>query len=83
MIIYTKSNYTTMVKNGAITANMPPEDVAGMLSASHLLGATGASNWRKGGGGADANGTTGNDYFQRGKFAVQVLAIQVPAVNAG
>jgi hypothetical protein len=72
-----------MVKNGAITADMPPEDVGGMLAASHLLGAGGANTWRKGGGGADANGTTGDTYFQKGKYAVSVLAPQVPAVNAG
>ena len=83
MMSYTQTNYTAMVKNGAITADMPPEDVGGMLAASHLLGAGGANTWRKGGGGADANGTTGNTYFQKGKYAVSVLAPQVPAVNAG
>jgi len=83
MIAYTKTNYTAMVANGAITADMPPEEVAGMMSVSHLLGAGGANTWRKGGGGADANGTSGADYFQRGKYAVAVLAPQVSAVNAG
>jgi hypothetical protein len=37
----------------------------------------------KGGGGADANGTTGDTYFQKGKFAISVLAPQVAAVKAG
>jgi uncharacterized protein YaiE (UPF0345 family) len=83
MLTYTQTNYTAMIKNGAITADMPPEDVGGMLAASHLLGAGGANTWRKGGGGADANGTTGDTYFQKGKYAVSVLAPQVPAVNAG
>jgi len=83
MISYTQTNYTAMVKNGAITADMPPEDVGGMLAASHLLGAGGANTWRKGGGGADANGTTGDTYFQKGKFAISVLAPQVAAVKAG
>jgi uncharacterized protein YaiE (UPF0345 family) len=83
MLTYTQTNYTAMIKNGAITADMPPEDVGGMLAASHLLGAGGANTWRKGGGGADANGTTGDSYFQKGKYAVSVLAPQVPAVNAG
>ena len=83
MLTYTQTNYTRMVSNGAITADMPPEDVGGMLAASHLLGAGGANTWRKGGGGADANGTTGDTYFQKGKFAVSVLAPQVAAVKAG
>jgi len=76
-------NYNQMVKSGAITADMPNEEVAGMLSVAHLLGAGGANTWRKGGGGADANGTTGGDYFQRGKYAVAVLAPKVPAIQQG
>jgi len=80
---YTQRNYTEMVRLGAITSDMPPEEVGGMLATSHLLGANGANTWRLGGGGADANGTTGNTYFQKGKFAVEVLAPQVPAVKAG
>ena len=83
MLTYTQTNYTRMVSNGALTADMPSEDVGGMLAASHLLGAGGANTWRKGGGGADANGTTGDTYFQKGKFAISVLAPQVAAVKAG
>ena len=83
MIGQTQRNYTTMVSSGAITADMPPEDVGGMLAASHLLGASGANTWRLGGGGKDALGTTGDAYFQKGKFAISVLAPQVAAVNAG
>jgi len=80
---YTKSNYTSMLANGSITSDMPPEDVGGMLATSHLLGATGAKNWRQTGTGKDANGTTGIDYFQKGKYAVAVMAPQVPAIDAG
>jgi hypothetical protein len=72
-----------MVANGAITADMPPEEVGGMLAASHLLGAGGANTWRKGGGGADALGSTGDEYFQKGKYAISVLAPQTAAVNNG
>ena len=54
-----------------------------MLATSHLLGAGGANKWRNGQGGADAFGTTGSSYFQKGKYAVAVLAPQVPAVKAG
>jgi len=83
MLAVTQTNYSRMVSSGAVTADMPPEEVSGMLSVAHLLGAGGANTWRKGGGGADANGTTGADYFQRGKYAVSVLAPQVAAVKAG
>ena len=83
MMSYTQRNYSTMVRIGAVTADMPPEDVGGMLATSHLLGAGGANSWRKGQGGSDAFGTTGDQYFQKGKFAVAVLAPQVPAVQAG
>ena len=79
----TKTNYSRLVSSGAITADMPPENVGGMLSVAHLLGAGGANTWRKGGGGADANGTTGDDYFQRGKYAVGQLGPKMPAINAG
>lgn len=79
----TKRNYTAMCKNGAITKDMPPEDVAGMLAVAHLLGAGGANSWRKGSGKADAYGTTGDTYFQKGKYAVAVLAPKVATVSQG
>ena len=83
METYTESNYTAMVRNGAITSEMSKEDVGGMLATSHLLGATGAKNWRTSGTGADANGTTGADYFQKGKFAVSQLGPKVSLIDAG
>jgi hypothetical protein len=83
MCAYTKRNYTAMCKLGAVTSEQPPEDVAGMLAVSHLLGPGGARDYRNGKSGADAYGTTGATYFNKGKYAVAVLAPQVPAVNAG
>jgi len=83
MFEYTQRNYNAMVKNGAITKDMPPEEVGGMLATSHLLGAGGAKKWRTGAGGADAYGTTGDSYFQKGKYAVAVLGPKMPAINAG
>jgi hypothetical protein len=79
----TKRNYTAMCKNGSITKDMKPEEVAGMLAVSHLLGAGGANTWRKGAGGADAYGTTGEQYFAKGKYAIAVLAPKIPAVDIG
>lgn len=78
-----KKNYNSLVQRGAITSDMPPEDVGGMLMTAHLLGAGGANTWRKGGGGADANGTTGDTYFKTGKYAIAVLAPKMPEINAG
>jgi len=83
MLSYTQKNYTAMLANGAITADMGSDEVGGMLATSHLLGANGAKTWRSGGGGVDANGTSGDSYFQKGKFAVSVLGPQVPGVLAG
>jgi hypothetical protein len=75
---HTLRNYTAMCKSGAITKEMKPEEVAGMLSVSHQLGATGASLWRKGQGGADTN----NDkYFQNGKYAVTILAPKLETID--
>jgi len=79
---YTKRNYNAMVANGAITADMPPEDVGGMLATAHLLGAGGANSWRNGAGGADAYGTTGSTYFQKGKYAISVLAPKVATIDS-
>lgn len=79
----TKRNYTTMCKIGAIDKTMPPEDVAGMLAVSHLLGPGGAKKYRNGESGADAYGTTGGTYFNKGKYAVAQLAPKVPEINAG
>ena len=79
----TQSNYNALLQKGAITKDMPPEEVAGMLSVSHLLGAGGANKWRRGEGGADAYGTTGDAYFQKGKYAIAVLAPKMPEINAG
>lgn len=79
----TSLNYKYMAANGAVTKDMSKEEVAGMLSTAHLLGAGGANTWRKTGGGADANGTTGTDYFSRGKHAVSVWSGKVDDIRNG
>ena len=83
MCAYTKRNYTTMCKIGAVTQEQSSEDVAGMLAVSHLLGPGGARDYRAGKNSADAYGTTGATYFNKGKYAVAQLAPRLPAVNAG
>jgi hypothetical protein len=69
-----QNNYNAMAKNGAIQPGDNPGTVAGMLQTAHLLGAGGANTWRRTGGGADANGTTGATYFNRGRAAVEIAA---------
>ena len=69
-----KMNYNNLVRNGGIKEGDDLCTVAGMLSVAHLLGVTGAKRWRSTGGGADAFGTTGTMYFNRGRYAVDVLA---------
>lgn len=83
MCDYTKRNYATMCRIGAVTADQTSEDVAGMLAVSHLLGPGGAKKYRQGQNSADAYGTTGATYFNKGKYAVAVLAPKLPAINAG
>jgi hypothetical protein len=75
---YTQTNYNAMLQSGAITADMTPEEVGGMLAVSHTLGADGAKKWRSGQGGV---GTSGNDYFGAGKYAIAVLAPKIPGLK--
>lgn len=83
MCAYTKMNYNSCCRIGVITPDMTAEEVAGVLAVSHLLGPGGAKTWAKGGGGADAYGTTGSSYFQTGKYAIAVLAPKLAEINAG
>lgn len=82
MCEYVKLNYSRALQYKTITADTPPEDVAGILAISHLLGSGGAIDFRKGKNGADANGTTASTYFQKGKYAVVVLAPQMAQLDA-
>lgn len=67
-------NYKTMVQTFAIKKGDDICTVAGMICAAHLLGAAGAKAWRRDGIGSDANDTTGETYFNMGRYAVDVLA---------
>ncbi len=85
-----KSNYSRLSQNGTITAADSPETVGGILMVAHLLGPNegtperpGAAGWRKGKGGADAKGTTGDIYFQTGKYAVSQLTPKLIALSTG
>lgn len=68
------SNAKIMSRIGALRKDDDPATAAGMLQTAHLLGAGGAKNWRNGAGGADANGTTGIAYFNKGRGAIETLS---------
>ena len=72
-------NYAALIRtsdNGK--QGIKPDDdlctVAGMLCVAQLLGASGARKWRYTADGQDANGSTGAVYFNRGRYAIDVLA---------
>lgn len=73
MTTNTNNNYNSLIKNGGIQSGDDPGTVGGMLQVAHLLGAGGANTWRNTGSGADAFGTTGSQYFNQGKYGVNVL----------
>jgi hypothetical protein len=81
MCAYTKRNYKTLCNIGTVTKDTPPEDVAGLLAVSHLLGAGGAKAWRGGSNKTDQYGTTGDNYFAKGKYAVTVLAPKMATLD--
>ena len=62
-----KFNNRVLNKLGTINEETAPEDVAGYLAASHLLGATGASKNLTA---EDANKVSGTKYYDLGKAAV-------------
>ena len=70
MYEHTISNYNTLTKIGAIRPGDDASTVGGMIQTAHLLGASGAKKWRQGGGGTDAYGTAGGEYYALGSAAV-------------
>lgn len=74
MLALLKLNYRTLTRIGGIKEGDDLCTIAGMLSVAHLLGPSGAKKWRDTASGADANGTTGSKYFNRGRYAIDVLA---------
>lgn len=64
----TVTNYNTLKKIGVLKADASQEDIAGSLSASHLIGAGGLK--KQGLNGADAFGTKAGDYYGQAKNAV-------------
>lgn len=73
-----KRNYNTLVTKGAITSSSSKEEVAGLLAASHLVGAGGAVNLKNGADSGDANGTKASSYYSMGAGAVGKAGLPKP-----
>lgn len=67
---FTARNYRALAASGVITAESPPEHVAGMLGVAHNLGAGTAISWAKTGVGQDGNNTPGGKYYAMGRYVV-------------
>lgn len=85
MFNYTLRNYNSLISNGVINQENKnnSQEVAGWLATSHLLGPGGAKKVYQGEPGSDGFGTSGLDYFQRGKYSVAVLSQKLPSIQAG
>jgi hypothetical protein len=71
-----KFNQRVLKNKGTISKDTPPEELAGYLAASHLLGAGGASKDLTT---TDANNVSGAKYFELGKQAV--VTPSTPAIS--
>lgn len=74
MLRLAQRNYNVLVSKGAIKPGDDAGTVGGMIATAHLIGPGGAIKWRGSGEGADAFGTTGTAYFNRGRYAINELA---------
>jgi hypothetical protein len=81
---FTKANYNTLVAKKTITTETSKEEIGGLLMTAHMLGAGGANTFARTGVGADINnGTSGASYYQKGKYAIAVMAPKVATIRAG
>lgn len=82
MYEYTQQNYATLQKLGVITRDTPADEVAGLLSASHLSGPGNVAKWYKGGSDLkDAYGTSISQYYANGRYAATSGASVVTAAS--
>ncbi len=84
MLDYTNRNLKTLKRVGGVREGDDKLTISGMLAGSHLLGAGGMKKWRNGEGGADAYGTTGDEYYALGRAALQnVSSTSTTSNNTG
>jgi hypothetical protein len=72
---YTMQNYKTLNRLGVVNKDSSPEQVAGYLASSHLLGPGGALELSQGKSGSDAYGTSAASYYKVG------VATQMPTTS--
>ena len=77
---YMKMNYKRLKNKGIDMENLPPEEVAGLLSSAHLVGHGGANKFYKGKDSEDANGTKASEYYELGKDAAEEAEKEVDRV---
>lgn len=73
-VINTENIIRTGLKSGYISKSDDAATTGGKIMAAHLLGVSGAKKWLQTGEGQDAFGSTGSAYYNRGRYAVNVLA---------
>jgi hypothetical protein len=65
-IRYTTMNFKTLQRTRVVSVQSPPDQIAGFLAASHLLGPGGARDLMRGKVSTDAYGTKSSKYFAEG-----------------
>jgi len=79
MYDHTKRNYSVLQNKGLIAAGSSTQEIAGLLSSSHLVGASGTAKWASTGQPvSDANGVTAASYYLKGTYS----QTQVPVIVA-
>jgi len=67
-------NFKLLKRKGIDVENIPPEEIAGLLMESHVVGAGGASKrFKKGIDSEDAYGTKGSKYYNKGVEAIESI----------
>ena len=66
-----EENYTALVSKGIITADSPPNHVAGMLAVAQKLTPAGAVSWARDAQGTTASGDPAALLYARGDYMVQ------------
>ena len=75
-------NEKSLKRLGVIDSNSTEQEICGYLATSHLLGTGGARDMKNGKVKSDANGVTGNTYYELGYKAASGINPQVLPQNA-
>jgi hypothetical protein len=78
---YLDINYKRLKRQGVPVDEMSDKEVAGLLSASHLVGTGGAEALHEGGDSADAYGSKASEYQELGEKAIEAVEKEIDRVN--